>query len=260
MPTAGSGSASAAISYGWPVVADVVQKLNLTAPDGVTPEMEADIENLLEAIIAEFQSPPAAGGHRGGVAFSSSAGTVGGTGRSFTPTFEVRHFDGNGYPQLRVDDIVPDTEFTVKVYDARLVDVRLREPVKPYVGYNVLIRPQGAGSILGSSYATPGIFPMGLQNISVEATWGYSASIPKDIWEAIRCEASYRSLVQGVIPLAGVGEEVRIGNFGINTSVGILVWAQSSPVSIYHQQYTSAIERYRDRGAWRRVYVAKRMS
>lgn len=231
---------------GWPVAADVLQKLQYTNPEGLTASVTNDVDNLLAAIIAEFQSPP--------------NGAAGGTGRNFEPVTETRLFDGNGYPELRVPDIVPGTAFTVHAYDAYLTDVQLAAPVQPWLGWNRLIRPQGAGSIVGASYATPGIFPIGLQNISVAATWGFAATVPPDVWEAVRCEAAHRALVQGAVPLAGIGSTITMGPFSINTSAGVSVWGQSSPIAVFHQTYVNCVSRYRDRAAWRRAQVVRRMS
>lgn len=232
--------------YGWPDEAECIDLVRRSAPEGLTEVVATDVPNLLVSVIAEFQSPVGRDGK-------------GGTGRNFTPTEETRVFDGNGYPELRVDDIVPGEGVEVKVFDTTLVDVVLKQAIHG-LGFNVLSRPQSSGAILGTSYGLSGLFPLGKQNVRVTTTWGFAAQVPKDVWKAVRGEVAYMALVGGAVGIDGVGQKVKIGSYELDTAAGSRSWEMSSPLAVYHNDYQQTVKRYRDTGTWRFARLGKRMS
>lgn len=214
-------------AYGMPTPADCLSKVGLSAPDRVTDALVGDVRQVLAAVIAQFQSPARYDGS-------------GGTGRQFVPVTETRLFDGTGYRELMVDDIVPGTALTVSVFDSALSNVALKEPVRGK-GHNVL-------SLSPGDYWAGGLGPYGFtrgsQNVAVAATWGFAALVPDDVYEAIRCETAYRALIMGYVPLSGIGETVTIDGFTINTSAGVSVWRESSPIAHLHGVFLDAVRRY----------------
>ena len=113
----------------------------------------------------------------------------GGTGRALVPVTETRPFDGNGYAELWVPDIVPLLALSVSAFGTPLSDVVLKV-VTDGPRANALVRQCANGGWAGGGLGWPGVFPIGLQNITVAATWGMA--VTADIWEAIRCEAAAR--------------------------------------------------------------------
>jgi len=232
---------------GWPDTEDVYQLLRAVADDNeVTSYMVDELPGTLRAVIADFESPYGRNG-------------IGGTNRSFTPTVGTKVYDGNGYPELRVADIVPNTTLTVTAFDTTLIDVALKEN-RDGLGWNVLYRPQSAGAILGTSYGLSGLFPLGKQNIRVTTTWGFAAQVPADLWEAVRCEVARRILVKTSVGLSGVGDQVKMGPFQVDTAVGAPAWTMSSPLAVFATQYQNTIIKYRETKTWRLARLAGRMS
>ncbi len=227
-----------------PSVDECLTKLALSAPDDLSQAISDEMQDLLDDVIAEFQSPP-------------GPKNTGGTGREFTPVTETRAFDGNGHTELMVDDIVPGSTITVNIYGAPLAAVALRQ-AKPGRPHNILYRTQWYGGALdiqalqglssdpdgrGSLPYPERIFPLGLQNINVNTTWG--AVVTADIREAIRCEVCYRSLVTGFVGLNGVGSEIAIGDFSLNTSVGAINFKLTSPLTVFHDKWLRALATHR---------------
>lgn len=217
-------------------------------PDYEPTGTGVDYDRILAQVIAEFQAPV---GRHG----------TGGTGRQFVPTTEMRTFDGNGYPELAVDDIVPGTTLTVSSYGGLYPDVVLK-----YNGFNrghnTLIRPQSSGAILGASYALSGVFAPGIQNISVSATWGFAATLPDDVSTAILDECTRRILMSQSLGIEGAGDQLKIGSFEVDASTNAATWMASSSVPMLHVNFVNAIAAYRSNGAdkWKRIAAGKRMS
>ena len=244
---------------GMPTVLEVFQKIKLTAPSPVTQDLSEAFGGILAPVIAEFQSPP------------SPIGNGGGTGRTFVPASDTRWYDGSGAPEQIVDDVVPSLPFTVvagryssfSLSSGAYGSPVLRQPQEPGAGWNILTIPSGGWYAGYTGYT--GIysrFPRGLQNIGLTATFGYAAQVPYDVWEAIRCEAAYRLLVEGYVGLTGVGEEVHIGDYSINTSVGAINFKLTSPLTTFHDKYLECVARYRvsPQRAWSRYAVRHQMS
>jgi hypothetical protein len=213
-----------------PTTLEILDRI-LTIESDASESTQALVPGLLSAVVAHFQSPP-------------GAERQGGTGRTFVPVFQTRFFDGNGLPELRVDDIVPGAALAVSVYGTLLSDVLLKTAGYG-LGSNILTRPQGGGfaANLGSYYG--GIFPQGKQNIAVATTWGAQAGLTDDIREAILGEVAYRALVLGELGLTGVGEDIKMEGFELNTSVGAINFTLTSPLTVMHTFYLNAVTNYR---------------
>jgi len=231
---------------GWPTEAEIIDRLTVVSPDPVGADVKGQVGAILAGVIADFQAPVSI--YQGG-----------GTGRLFTPTVETRVFDGHGYPRLHLgDDIVPNTTLTVTLYGSStpLTDVLLVE-AKRGLGYNTLVR-QSSGSYIPGFFSAG--FPQGIQNISVNATWGYSATVPFDINQAVMGETIYRILTSFAVDYAGVGTEIKIGNNSVNTAAGVSVWAVSSPLGVMHKIYEETVARYRTSTNWKLKQFVQRMS
>ena len=229
---------------GWPTATEVFAQPSVSGQDGATTAILDDISGIIASVVAEFQSPA---GYDGS----------GGTGRSFTPVTETRNFDGNGYAELVVGDISTVAPVSVAVWGCPLTSVT----VKPgYAGEPTnTLAFRGFNWISGYGFQT--LFPLGIQNVAVTATWGCSP-VPADIYQAILGEATYRTLVRHFVPLSGIGETVSIGDFSINTSAGVSVWQKSSPIAVYHEIYLNCVKRYRVGNApkLKQLAASRRMS
>lgn len=243
-------------AFGLPNHSDVYLKLNLTAPDDISDDVDKDIDAVLAGVIADFEAP---------VGPDTSEGPTGGTGRLWQPRAETRHFDGNGYGELRIDDIVPPgvdgngsptNPLVVQAYNTVLTNVGVKQASQGK-GSNVLYF-QGGGALLGG-YGRR-LFTRGVNNIAVTATFGNV--VTADIFEALRCEACYPLLVEGFVGLNGVGEDVKIGDYELNTSVGAINFKLTSPLTVFHDKYQKAIIRHRERAErnWRNYAASRHLS
>jgi hypothetical protein len=233
-------------SNGFPIPSEVGTKLLLTASDVVTGFIAQEVAPVLAAVVSEFQSPPV------------RTGEGGGTGRQFSQSVETRFYDGSGLPELVIDDVIPSLPLFASCYGNLLSGVTVRTPTSPGDGFHTLAFPL-SGNYFSAGYNFYG-FPRGLQNIAVTATFG--SEVTADIWEALRCEAAYRILVQSFVGLTGVGEEVKIGDYSINTSVGAINFRLTSPLTVFHDKYLAAVSRYRrsPQREWSRMAARRQMS
>ena len=242
--------------YGLPTVGDVYVKLNLTAPDDISDDVENDIAAVLASVIADFEAP---------VGPDTSEGPTGGTGRLWQPRQETRFYDGNGYGELRIDDIVPpgvDAQGNVtnplvaQFFDTVLTNVGVKQASQGK-GSNVLCFAGGGALAFGWGRR---LFARGVNNIAVTATFGNVATA--DIFEALRCEACYLLLVEAFVGLNGVGEDVKVGDYELNTSVGAINFKLTSPLTVFHDKYQKAIVRYRERAErnWRNYAASRHLS
>jgi hypothetical protein len=248
---------------GLPTTVEVLDRCTSIIGDDAVG-LDAFVPSVLSGVIAHFQSPP--GPHK-----------KGGTGKNWIPVNETRYFDGHGQPELVVHDIRPPnndltqpvnvTVFTIPLTDAFIKQARSGDP------HNVLYRHQWNGtalSVLGDNgiLAVPGIgvgtpfppriFPSGIQNIAVTALWG-AGPLSADIYEAILGEVCYRSCVLGVVGLNGVGEDIKMEGFELNTSVGAINFETTSPLTVMHNSYLACVESYRRRVVKSRVRMAHKM-
>lgn len=219
-------------SYGFPTEPECVQLLDVVGPDPALAALLRQVQPILAAVIAEFQRPPDASGK-------------GGTGRLFAATSATRLYDGSGMSYLFVDDIVPGSSLTVTAYGAPFPDAILSNEFYS-LGRNTLIRPTFSQTAYPLAYWNRTlIFPRGRQNISVTTTWGFAATVPADVYQAIREEVVYRLLITGTVGLNGVGEDLKVDDFELNTSSGAINFNLTSPLTVFHANYTRACDAYR---------------
>lgn len=214
----------------WPTANACIHRLQLIAPDVLPGGLLVEVQGLLAAVIAEFQSPVAPGGG-------------GGTGRSFGAVTATRYFDGSGLAEQVVDDFDPAQAIVTALVNSPGSAYTQFTPAEAHrgEGYNLLVR-QGNG-VFPYFLSSGGLWPMGYRNLAVTATWGLP--ITADVQEAIKAEVAYRCVVYGFVALEGIGESVTLGDDTFNTASGVSVWAQSSPIAICHQTYMETVLRYR---------------
>jgi hypothetical protein len=233
---------------GFPDLLDCINKIN-SVPDLLfdtdNEYAHNELSQMLAGTIAHFQSPP------------GKQNQTGGTGRLFVATAGTRVYDGNGYPELTIDDVVPGNPFTVSQFSTPLSDVELRQGMNSE-RWNVIFRPQLTGGGYLTAFATPAVFPYGPQNIWVTATFG--AGVTADIYEAVRGEVAFRYITTTNIGVNGVGEMVQISNFEISTAVGAMNWTASSPIALMRQRYLDCVMQYQDDEAWKWKPLSRRMS
>ena len=227
-------------SNGWPTVAAVDAKLQTVYPGTWSLAVYADMAASLSATIAEFQGPVPTG-----------------TGRNFTPVIETRYFDGNGYPELIVPDIVPNTTLTVAAFGVNLTDVLLKTNNEG-LGWNILTRRRDTASFYYADlqYA---VFLVGHQNIAVTATWGYAAQVPGEIADAVAGEAARRILVQNVGGVTGVGSTIKTEATMTQPGSGTLS-LRTSALAAWEDRYNALKCSYRVSQARKTRALVRRMS
>lgn len=126
--------------------------------------------------------------------------------RQFVPSAAgvVRSFDGSGTGLQFIDDAVSVTAVSYLIFPQSTgVQVQgwipVSEPDKPIHKLQIYQGPSGV------SYGFRPFFPEGRHNISVTATWGYAASIPVDVWEAILLKAASGAVNSNVLSQRGGG-------------------------------------------------------
>jgi hypothetical protein len=242
MPTSFSGSASGILGGGgWPTHADVMALLYeggraIPAPDAI---LEAGIDIELPRVIAFVEGPPARDG-------------TGGTGRSFTATVEQRLFDGSGTNALNVFDLVPADQGGSAIAVVTMPGSGAIAGV-PLAVLNSLTEGWDLLTLQWDGVSALPRFPLGRRNIGVSATWGYRATVPEPLVAAVAAEVARLVEVGSQVALAGAGETKSIGSYSINTSAGVSVWPQSSPIGVNHERFTEAMKMYRDPRALDRV-------
>lgn len=106
--------------------------------------------------------------------------------RTFVPVTETRYFDGTGRSELEIDEYITITAVNIIGYFGNVAGLSLtnwREPQRNKMPKNRIYVFQG--STPGLSRIWLANFPMGNDNISISATWGYGSTIPADLWEAV---------------------------------------------------------------------------
>jgi len=224
---------------GWPTVVAVTAKITTAILEGdLSASATADIPLTLAAVIAEFQAPQPIG-----------------TGRQWTPVTETRTFDGNGYPELTVPDIVPGSAVSVTIWTVPVTDVVLKTNYRG-LGASVLAR-NSDGGFLFSADVPPTTFVIGHQNVHVTTTWG--ANVTTDIADAVACETARRILVANTGGTDGVGSTVKTEFDSVSTGGGALNLA-TSVLMEWGKRYRCLVESYGDSGEWRRKALVRRMS
>jgi len=113
---------------------------------------------------------------------AASANFVQHTKRTWTPTTEVRTFNGSGTGMLEIDDYISISTVTFignPTVIALPIDHFHEVSVANYPKNRIQIYQGGALSF-NNQWITA--FPSGRSNIEINANWGYGASIPSDVW------------------------------------------------------------------------------
>jgi hypothetical protein len=201
----------------------------LPVPNAV---LVAGIRYELPRVIAYVEGPPAPDG-------------TGGTGRLFTSTLATRLFTGNGRLALPVPEFVHPTEggtALVVTVDGNSVAVT---PGQRW-GRAPWDELRSASRFAATAYG----------NVSVSATWGYASAVPAPLVGAVAAEVARLVEIGSQVAFAGAGETKSIGSYSINTSAGVSVWPQSSPIGVNHARFTEAIAMYRNPRALEQVRFA----
>jgi hypothetical protein len=153
-----------AIDYSsWPVAADVTALLasaNITPGAGLTADL---IALRLASATQEITQR---------------------THRQFLPSTETRNFDGSGSGEMLVDEYVGVTAITLYLVPSVGVTdvtqfVEVERSTYPKTRLQIYQGPSNA------PYGWFTYFPQGRSNVGVTATWGYGATIPPDVWQAV---------------------------------------------------------------------------
>lgn len=224
---------------GWPTTHAAYKKVEsvVAATEIAIPAWD-DIDATLLAVISEFQSPRPIG-----------------TGRNFSPVTETRVFDGNGYPELPIPDIVPGTTIAISIYGTPITDFALKNDYRNE-GASVMVRNLDVGTLFNADLP-PQMWITGHQNVHITATWG--ANVPLAVADAIACEAARRILTADQAGLTGAGQSVTFEKGAISTGAGALNMRTSILIE-WGDRYRAIVESYRDKEAWKRKALARRMS
>ena len=117
------------------------------------------------------------------------------TGRQFLAgsSGEVRYYDGSGTNVQIVDDYVDITAVEVIGISGAtgLILSNFWEAEREGYPKNRIYTRQGSGYQPQREFR---VFPADGQNIKVTGTWGYGATIPVDVWEAVQKMAALKGL------------------------------------------------------------------
>ncbi len=156
----------------------------------------------------------------------------------------VRSYDGAGFAELEIDEFISFTSAVAVGLQA--------DPGYPLDNISVVVEQnkpttrlvRGVGSLPAFPVAAvyqpvPAIFPAGRQNIQVTATFGFAATIPEDLWQAVNCEIARRLAAETVFSLSGGRTELKEGDIAT-------AWAPSGTSSIdFAVQYKATVKLYR---------------
>lgn len=172
MPTSGSGTStgeSGGSGYAaWPDTDDLDARLvaaGVVLREDVTDEQkQAKLDAVVATVLRE-------------------------TRREFVTSTETRYFDGSGTPEMDIDEFTEiDTVNTVWGESSMELPTVTALPEDGLPNTRIVLFRGGIpGVFLGWPLDR---FPTGRGNIAVTATWGYGATIPADLWEAVAVEAA----------------------------------------------------------------------
>lgn len=168
----------------WPAPADL---LKIMATSGIALRADADtpyLQSLIDAASTMFEK------------MTHHQYVVGSPG-------EIRFFDGSGTGEQPVDDIITLTDVSILGYlgvaGGSLTGCYI--PVQTQYPNNRILIYQGSLPAIGRVWLDS--FPAGRRNIQVTGTWGYGATIPADVWEAVRRQAGSWAAVEGMFDSKG---------------------------------------------------------
>lgn len=216
-----------AVSYAaWPVAADV--SLLLSACNVTLRVTGADATERIARVRAEVAGEVLQRTSRQFLADSNDT---------------TRTYDGSGSPEFEVDEMVSLTS-------ARVIGLQ-SEPsyfldnvvlVAEYtVPYTRIVTAKGSLPAFTTSVATypyRTLFPAGRQNIQVTGKFGYAATIPQDLFEAVAGECAHRlALEVGWRPTGAVSER-RAGDATVKFALA------DAGATGWHGRYERAIREY----------------
>lgn len=143
------------------------------------------------------------------------------TKRQFVASSEIRLFNGSGTSTQNVDEVITVT--TVQVDGS-----------------------PASGVAMEQEYGSPctklvwtSTFTEGRDNVEVDATWGYAASIPVDLWVVVAEEAAARLAADAIFEPEGSVVSWSQGNVSEQRSA-----ASPGDAAGIHQRFAAAIRRY----------------
>ncbi len=202
----------------WPTTGDVATKLaalGITLRAGATSGYQSQV---LNAVIDEV-------GRETRREFLKTAG-------------QARAFDGSGTPEIEVDEFVSGSITLVRILGAigstqslTLSNVeQVTDTLLPCTRIKLY-----RGTVPWITQVLVDRFPQGRENIEVTADWGYGATIPYDIWDAVCGEAAFRLAQEAAIdPGYDAGAGVHTGPFKR--------WAEGGEGGASEEYSTSGVE------------------
>jgi hypothetical protein len=139
------------------------------------------------------------------------------TKRQFLPASDVRLYDGTGTPEQEIDEIVSLTGVAVvgmqsaPGYTLSGVTI-VKEQAKPQTRLVVARGSVPAFISEGALAPYSCLFPAGRQNIEVTGTFGYGATIPQDLWDAVCGELACRLASEALFTPAGRLSSRKVGD------------------------------------------------
>lgn len=143
------------------------------------------------------------------------------TKRQFVASTEVRLFSGSGTPVQNIDEVIDVS--AVQVAGSPVTDVAMEQQH----GYPC------------TTLVWTSSFPEGRDNVEVEGTWGYGATIPVDLWVAAAEEAAARIAADAIFDPEGNVVSWSQGNVSEKRSS-----CRPGDAAGIHQRFRAAIRRY----------------
>ena len=178
------------------------------------------------------------------------------TRREFVAAAGTRTFDGSGTPTLEVEEYVTLTSVAL-LGESGSVALTFNNPIS--MADNLFPKslihlfrggvPWGQQPLLHH-------FPEGRENIQVVASWGYSATVPEDLWDAVVGETSARLAAEALFaPGYNSAAGIHMGRLKSVTAATVMQsWelVKMEDGMWWTQQYRLALRQYR-RPAVRRL-------
>lgn len=131
------------------------------------------------------------------------------TKRTFVAFAGVKYFDGTGTGEIEIDEYISFTDVQLVGYLSApaLSMANVYGPAEEQKPNTRLMIFQGSLPALGRIWLDS--FPRGRRNIKVTGTWGYGATIPVDLWEAVLDAAADRLARRKTYSTAGLLGSIR---------------------------------------------------
>lgn len=152
---------------------------------------------------------------------------------------EARDFDGTGTGIMEVDDYVSITDiqfFQFPLVATIDISTYFQISQSTFANNKIYILQGPANRSFGYILN----FPEGRANIKIVGTWGYGATIPEDVWEAVLYEATANIADANRLGTLGILDEIRDDDVTLKYSE-----KQISTISGWHGMFIAACERYK---------------